>query len=181
MGVRGGPALGEREGAASTGVLASGCTLKRHLSGHHITHATLIKAAGEGPSRKDPPQPRPVGNQRLQGTSCTIQAWDSPYLRVSFPNLLEGRAVTVPLYPSVASRTGQELQEHLQSKKESVFSILTHQMGRLPPSLCIVWSHLYKSFGSFNKSLLGTYYVLGTVHSKMKSHTPVCPQGAPLI
>lgn len=28
MGVRGGPALGEREGAASTGVLASGCTLK---------------------------------------------------------------------------------------------------------------------------------------------------------
>ena len=72
VGVRVGPALGEREGAASTGVLASGCTLNRHLSGHHVTHATLIKAAGEGPSREDPPQPRPVGNQRLQRTSCTI-------------------------------------------------------------------------------------------------------------
>lgn len=76
---------------------------------------------------------------------------------------------------------GQELQEHLGDKKESAFSILAHHMGRLPPSISIVWSHLSKSFGSFNRTLLSTYYVPGTMCTNVKTNTPVCPQGTPLI
>lgn len=76
---------------------------------------------------------------------------------------------------------GQELQEHLGHKKEWAFSILAPQMGWLPPSLSTVWSRVTKSFGSFNKSLLSTYYVPGTMHTNTKTNTPICPQGAPLI
>lgn len=130
---------------------------------------------------KDPPKPRQLGNQCSQNTPHTIQTRGCPYSRISFPNLLKGWAVTTRLHPSAVSRMGQELQEHLGDKKEISFSIVTLQMGRLPPSLSIVWSHVSKSLGSFNKSLLSTYYVPGIVRTSMRTNTPVCPRGTPLI
>lgn len=64
-------------------------------------------------------------------------------------------------------------------RRNQPFPILTHQMGRLPPSLSIVWSPLSKL--SFDKSLLGTYYVPSTMHTKIKTNTPIYPQGTSLI
>lgn len=54
-------------------------------------------------------------------------------------------------------------------------------MGWLPPSLSTFWSRVTKSFGSFNKSLLSTYYAPGTMRTNTKTNTPICPQGASLI
>lgn len=83
------------------------------------TCGTLMEEAGAGPHMEGPSSIAKMGKQPVLTEYLLYHPGTGyPYIRVYFPNRLEGRAVTTPLYPSAVSRSGQELQEHLQDKKD---------------------------------------------------------------
>lgn len=83
------------------------------------------------------------------------------------------RAVNTTLYPSAVSRQGSRHNNTCKIKKN-----LTPRWvgGHQAHPLFVL---IYPKPG-FDKASLGTSFVPSTVHTKVKTSTPVCPQGVPL-
>ena len=114
-----------------------------------------------------------MGEQPALAENLLYQAPGYPYIRVYFTNLLDGRAVNTTVRPSAVSRQGNSSNNTCKIKKNLTPRWVGGHQAHLPFGL------IYPK-PSFNKVLWGTYFVPSTVHTKVKTSTPVCPQGAPL-